>query len=130
MLVVDASAVVAALVDNGPEGVWGRSLLTEELAAPHLLPAEATDTLRRTVLARDLSVDEANLIHAELVRLPLRLYPYHPYAERVWELRHNVTAYDAWYVALAEALDAELATLDRRLARSKGPRCRFLTPGR
>lgn len=54
--------------------------------------------------------------------------PFAPFAERVWELRANVTSYDAWYVAVAEQFDLPLATLDRRLARSAGPRCRFLLP--
>ena len=51
-----------------------------------------------------------------------------PHAERVWALRHNLTAYDAWYVAVAEALDCPLATLDRRLSRASGPACEVLTP--
>jgi predicted nucleic acid-binding protein len=55
------------------------------------------------------------------------LFPYDPFADRVWELRQNVTAYDAWHVALAESLSAPLATLDGRLRRAVGPRCSFLT---
>jgi predicted nucleic acid-binding protein len=61
------------------------------------------------------------------VQLRVDLFPYEVVAARVWELRHNMTAYDAWYVALAEALDSPLATLDARLARAAGPRCRFVT---
>ena len=60
--------------------------------------------------------------------LDLRTHPFAPHAERVWALRHNLTAYDAWYVAVAEALDCPLATLDRRLSRASGPACEVLTP--
>lgn len=128
-LVVDASMVVAAAVDAGPGGVWARAMLTsDDLAAPHLMPVEATNVLRRAVLTGDLSADVASLAHIDLQRLPVVLFPYQPFADRVWELRGAVTAYDAWYVALAEALDADLATLDGRLARAAGPRCPFLTP--
>ena len=65
-----------------------------------------------------------------LLELGVSLFPYAPLAQRIWELRGNVTAYDAWYVALAEALDCELATVDRRLSRAPGCRCPFLTPPR
>ena len=64
----------------------------------------------------------------DLARLPIDLYPFEPVAQRVWELRDTVSAYDAWYVALAEALDVPLATLDTRLAKAPGPRCAFLVP--
>jgi predicted nucleic acid-binding protein len=130
MLVVDALVVVAALVDSGPDGVWADELLgTHPLAAPHLMPVEAANILRRAVLRGDLSADSAALAHADLLALRVDLFPYGPFAARVWELRGNVTSYDAWYVALAEALGARLATLDARLSRSSGPRCRFETPG-
>ena len=131
MLVVDAGLVVAALVDGGREGTWADALLAgEQLAAPHLLPAEVANVLRRAVTGGDLTAEVASLAHADLLALPIELLPYAPFAARVWELRDNVTRYDAWYVALAEALEAPLATLDQRLARSTGPRCRFLTPPR
>lgn len=58
----------------------------------------------------------------------VEFFPYQPCAGRVWELRENVTCHDGWYVAVAELLDAPLATLDGRLANSPGPRCRFLLP--
>lgn len=67
------------------------------------------------------AVVDASLLVAQLV-------PFTPFAERVWELRANVTSYDAWYVAVAEQFDLPLATLDRRLAKATGPRCRFLLP--
>jgi predicted nucleic acid-binding protein len=129
MIVVDASVVVAALVDSGDDGGWADALLGKEpLAAPHLLPVESANILRRAVLAKDISADTATLAHADLLALRVDLYPYEPFAERVWSLRENVTAYDAWYIALAESLNVGLATLDNRLARSPGPRCTFLTP--
>jgi predicted nucleic acid-binding protein len=128
-LVVDASAVVAALVDSGPDGRWAESVLAEDLlAAPHLMPVEAANILRRANLTGDLSADTAALAHDDLVNLRVEMFPYEPHAGRVWELRDTLTAYDAWHVALAESLDAPLATLDRRLARARGPRCPFRVP--
>ena len=127
--VVDASVVVAALIDDGPAGRWAEELLAgQPLAAPHLMPVEAANVLRRAALAGDVSDDIATLAHADLVALPTELFPYEPLATRVWELRGALTAYDAWYVALAETLAAPLATFDGRLARAPGPRCRFLGP--
>ena len=131
MLVVDASFVVAALVDAGPDGIWAEELLAgDDLAAPHLLLVEVANILRRASTSGDLSADTAAIAHAELLALPVELFPYAPFASRVWELRDNVTAYDAWYVALAESLDAKLATLDVRLSRATGPRCTFAVPSR
>lgn len=128
-LVVDAGVVVAALVDSGPDGLWAESVLVQDvLAAPHLLPVEVANILRRAVLAGDLSADAAALAHEDLLLLRIDLFPYEPHGRRVWQLRNNVTAYDAWYVALAESLDAPLATLDRRLARAQGPTCAFRVP--
>ncbi|MBS3941378.1 MAG: type II toxin-antitoxin system VapC family toxin [Actinobacteria bacterium] len=128
-VVIDASVAVAALVDAGPDGQWAEGLLADEpLAAPHLFPVEVANLLRRASLAGDISPDVAALAHADLIDLRVDLFPYEPVAERVWELRGNVTAYDGWYVALAERLGAPLATLDRRLAGAAGPRCPFLTP--
>jgi predicted nucleic acid-binding protein len=126
-LAVDASMVVAALVDSGADGRWAEPLLTSDsLAAPHLLMAEAANILRRSALAGAISAEQASLAHADLLDLRVELFPYAPFASRVWELRENVTCYDAWYVAIAEALNAPLATLDARLAKAPGPRCRFM----
>ena len=80
------------------------------------------------VASAELTADAASLAHADLLALRIELFPYAPFASRVWELRDNVTCYDAWYVALAETLDAPLATLDVRLSRATGPRCRFQLP--
>ena len=128
-LVVDASVVVAALVDGGEAGRWAEEVLLEDhLVAPHLMPVEVANILRRAARAGELSPDAATLAHVELQTLPVDLFPYGPFASRVWALRENLTAYDAWYVALAELLDGELATLDRRLARAPGVACPVRTP--
>jgi predicted nucleic acid-binding protein len=127
--VVDASVVVAALIDDGPAGRWAEELLASTpLAAPHLMPVEAANILRRAALAGDVSDDIASLAHADLLAVGVELFPYELLAERIWELRGAVTAYDGWYVALAESLKAPLATLDARLARAPGPRCKFIGP--
>lgn len=121
--------VVAALVDTGSAGSWAMSaLMSGPLAAPHLLPVEVANVLRRSVLKGNISPDVGSLAHAELVSMRLELFPYAPFADRVWELRPTITAYDAWYVALAEDLGWELATLDLRLSRASGPRCDFAVP--
>lgn len=128
-LVVDASVVVAALVDTGADGNWAEGVLgSDALVAPHLLPVEAANVLRRAVLAGDVTVDSATLAHADLLQLPILLFAYEPFAERVWELRETVSAHDAWYVALAESLGAPFATLDGRLALSPNTHCRFIVP--
>ena len=127
--VVDASVVVAALIDDGPAGRWAEELLASTpLAAPHLMPVEAANILRRAALAGDVSDDIASLAHADLLAVGVELFPYEMLADRIWELRGAVTTYDGWYVALAESLKAPLATLDARLARAPGPRCRFIGP--
>ncbi len=127
--VVDASVLVAALTDDGPAGRWAEEVLgAGELVAPHLAQVEATNILRRLELGGRLSRLEAGAAARDLLLLDLELVPFAPFAQRVWELRANVTSYDAWYVAVAEELDMPLATLDRSLAAASGPRCRFLLP--
>lgn len=128
-LVVDASAVVAALVDDGRDGVWAKTELMESaLIAPHVMPLEAANILRRSELSGRISSDSAVLAHGDLLDLRVALFAYEPFAPRVWELRHNLSSYDAWYVALAESFGVALATLDRRMARAVGPRCEFRLP--
>lgn len=89
---------------------------------------EATNILHRLEMAGKLGRLEAEDAARDLLMIELELVPFAPFAERVWELRSNVTSYDAWYVAVAEELDFPLATLDRRLAAASGPCCRFLLP--
>jgi predicted nucleic acid-binding protein len=93
-----------------------------------LLPVEAANVLRMAELSGDIAPEVASLAYGDLLALRVQMVPYEPFASRVWELRHSVAAYDAWYVAIAERFDLRLATLDRRLARAAGPRCRFLAP--
>lgn len=126
-VVLDASVVVAALIDGGDEGRWAEDVLLDpSLTAPHHLPVEVASILRRAAATGDVSPDTASLAHADLLDLRVELVAYAPLADRVWELRENVTTYDAWYVALAERLDSPLATLDHRLTRATGPRCEIL----
>jgi predicted nucleic acid-binding protein len=127
--VVDASVLIAALIDTGSEGAWAESVLIRgPMHAPALVRAEVTNVLRRLERAKEISTAEANAAHEDLMQLRLELFEFDPLGERVWELRHNLTSYDAWYVALAEALDLPLATLDQRLASASGVNCDFLTP--
>jgi len=126
-LVIDASMVVAGLIDSGADGRWAEALLvSDSLAAPHMMTAEAANILRRSAAAGAISAEQASLAHADLLDLRVEFFPYGPFAARIWELRENVTCYDAWYVAIAEALGAPLATLDARLANAPGPHCRFM----
>lgn len=129
--VVDASVLVRALVDSGPAGQWAEAVIEAGgLHAPELVRVEATNVLRRLERAKEITTAEAIGAHEDLMELNLELFTYEPFAERVWELRHTLTSYDAWYVAVAEALGLPLATLDERLARTSGPTCDFLTPRR
>jgi predicted nucleic acid-binding protein len=128
--VVDSSVLVAALVDTGPHGSWAEKVLAAgSLHAPELALAEATNIFRRLERAKIITTPEANAAQDDLMRLNIDLFPFEPFAERIWELRHHVTSYDAWYVALAEVLKAPLATLDEPLSKSKRVACEFLTPG-
>ena len=128
-IVIDASVIVAALVDTGTDGSWAESLIASEmLIAPELVVVEATNILRRLELAKELSPLESGLAQKDLMRLDVQLFPFHPFAERIWALRNNVTSYDAWYVALAEAIDCSLATLDLKLRKASGIKCAFTVP--
>ena len=128
-VVVDSSVVVAALVDTGDNGAWAEKILEQDdLYAPELLRVEASNVLRRLERGKEITEQEANAAFEDLMELDVELHAFEPFSERVWELRHNVTSYDGWYVALAEALNLPLATLDGRLAKADGPKCRFLTP--
>ncbi len=129
-VVVDSSVVIAALVDSGPDGEWAEEVLANGLLqAPELVRAEATNIFRRLERAKLITTPEANAAQDDLMQLDIELFPFEPFASRIWELRHNVTSYDAWYVAIAEALNLKLATLDEPLSKSDGVTCKFLTPG-
>ncbi len=127
--VIDASVFVAALVDPGPDGRWSEAAITsDDLAGPELALAEACNLLRRLELSRLITRSQADRLHRQMLGIGVRLFPFRPFAERIWRLRSNLTCYDAWYVALAEDLNCPLITLDRRLSRSTGPTCEFVTP--
>ena len=120
MIVADASAVVEVLL-NSPAGEQiGDRLLDpkETIAAPHLLDLEVLQVLRCYNLGGELDSVRAEMAIEDFTDLPIARYPHEPLITRIWELRDNLTAYDAAYVALAEALDAPLLTRDIRLAES------------
>lgn len=124
MIVVDASVVAPALADDGPDGDRARHRLRgEQLIAPELIDLEVLSTLRRA--ARGGRLDERRSSQAldDLAALPLRRVSHLPLVPRAWELRDNLTAYDAAYVALAEALDALLLTADGAFEKVGGVRC-------
>ncbi len=127
--VVDASVLVAALVDSGHASRWAESALADgDLVSPELALAETANILRRLEQSGALSRIEAALAYRDLLRLNMETFAFAPFAERIWELRGGLTSYDAWYVALAEALDCPLATLDLKLTRAPGPMCEFVIP--
>lgn len=122
--VIDASAVVAALLDDGAVGRWCEDRLLEaDLVAPHLLPIEATNILRRTESRGAIDPTGASQGLRDLRRLDVELLPFDVLADRAWELRFNLTTYDACYVAAAEMVGGRLVTLDRKLAKAPGLRC-------
>jgi predicted nucleic acid-binding protein len=124
VIVVDASVLVAGLGDDGTDGQRARErLLDETLVAPELVDLEVISAWRRLVIAKLMPAGRAASALADLADLPLRRSAHQPFLQRIWELRHVVTPYDAAYVALAEALDVVLVTADARLSRASGIRC-------
>lgn len=120
MIVVDASAALAALLNAGPAR---RALASEQLHAPHLIDSEVANGLRRRVAAQELEADTGWTALATMRRLGMTRYPVFAILDRIWTLRDNLSAYDASYVALAELLDCNLLTADARLGRAPGVRC-------
>ena len=127
MIVVDASAVIETLLRTpASEAIEARLFDPREtLHAPQLIDVEVAQAIRRYAANRDIDGERGGAALADLLDLPLRRYPHDFLLPRVWQLRNNLTAYDAVYVALAEALDAPLLTRDRRLARAAGVRIRI-----
>jgi predicted nucleic acid-binding protein len=124
VIVVDASVLAPALADDEGDGDLVRTRLQgEQLAAPELIDLEVTSTLRRATRAGRLDNRRSSQALVDLAALPLKRVPHLPLLPRVWELRENLTAYDAAYVALAETLGALLLTADEPLARASGVRC-------
>jgi predicted nucleic acid-binding protein len=120
VIVVDASAALAALLNRGPAR---QALSDQQLHAPHLIDTEVASGLRRKVLAKEIPSDAAWAALDTLRRLGMTRYPGLCLLDRVWELRENLSAYDATYVALAEDLACGLLTADARLSRAPGIRC-------
>ncbi|HQD14614.1 MAG TPA: type II toxin-antitoxin system VapC family toxin [Ottowia sp.] len=124
MLVIDASVLAVALLDDGRDGDAVRDRLRgEQLAAPALIDLEVASVWRGLARGGHLDPRRVRLALDDLQELPLQRVEHTSLLWRCWELRDNLTIYDAAYVALAEALQAPLLTGDRRLARSTGPRC-------
>jgi predicted nucleic acid-binding protein len=128
-IVCDASALVALLLDGGRDGRWVAQTLTgADLAAPSVAAFESANIIRRHELAGVVSGDQAAQAHADLLDLAIEYWPYEILAARAWELRRNLSSYDASYVALAELTRATLVTLDRRISQAPGLRCAVATP--
>jgi predicted nucleic acid-binding protein len=126
---VDASVLVAALVSSAEDGRWAEGVIGGgDLIAPQLVVVETLNILRRLEASGQITTLEATTAQQDLQRLPIELMPVRPFEERIWQLRANLTSYDAWYVAVAESFGLPLATLDRRLAQAPGPECELVLP--
>lgn len=127
MIVVDASLVVEVLT-NGPLADAIRHELArsgEPLIVPHLLDIEVVSAIRGLSAGRKIEAGRAALVLSDLTGLPAQRCPHVTLLPRIWELRHNFTAYDATYIALAEAMNATLYTSDKRLAKGHRARVRL-----
>jgi predicted nucleic acid-binding protein len=120
MIVIDSSAMIAGLMNDGAARA---ALAREQLHGPHLLDAEVVSVIRGRVLRGHLDAGVGWQLLSTASRLAITRYPSHPLVARIWELRHNLGAYDASYVALAEALDCQLLTADMRIGGAPGLRC-------
>jgi predicted nucleic acid-binding protein len=128
-VVCDSSALAALLLDSGQDGKWVSAFVGDaDLGAPTLVGYETANIIRRHELAGLISPDQAAQAHADLLDLAIEHWPHELLALRAWELRRNLSVYDASYVALAELTRAPLATLDRRIGRAPGLRCTVATP--
>jgi predicted nucleic acid-binding protein len=124
VIVADASVLANAIGDDGPDGTAARAALAgHELSFPELADLEVVSVLRRRWLAKTMSARRFATAVGDLALLPADRYPLLPFMARAYELRANVSPYDATYVALAEQLGCPLLTADARLARAPGPRC-------
>ena len=124
MIVIDASILANVVGDDGTDGDRAREVVAgQELSVPDLVDVEVVSVLRRRWLAKTMTARRFAAAVNDLGALPADRYPVLPFMPRAYELRANVSAYDATYVALAEQLDCALVTADRRLASAPGPRC-------
>lgn len=119
---LDASAAVEMILRTGRgESIAARALEAgEQLHAPHLVDVELTQTLRRLLIARQLTAARAEEAFEDFGLLVIERHEHRTLISRVWALKASLSAYDAVYVALAESLDAPLLTCDERLARARG----------
>jgi predicted nucleic acid-binding protein len=126
VIVLDASAVLEVLLRTPAAAAVERYLFDpdQSLHAPHLIDVEVAQVLRRYANAGNLDPERGRAALADFTGLPLHRYPHEFLLERAWELRANLTAYDAVYIALAEALDAPLLTRDERLRNASGHHAR------
>jgi predicted nucleic acid-binding protein len=124
MLVLDCSAAIDALVEPRDPVLVERLSGARELHAPHLIDVELLHALRRLVATGKLTAERAEYVREDFAALRIRRYPHRPLADRVWALRDNLTAYDATFVALAEALEVPIVTCDGRLASAPVHRAR------
>ncbi len=124
MIVVDASVLANVVGDDGADGDLARAALAgQDVSVPDLVDVEVVSVLRRRWLAKTMTARRFATAIDDLALLPADRYPVLPFMPRAYELRADVSAYDAAYVALAEQLDCSLLTADARLASAPGPRC-------
>jgi predicted nucleic acid-binding protein len=123
LIVADTSAILAVLSADPPDPKLRQRLADDgDLHVPHLLDVEFLHALRRLVASGALTEERATAVRADFADLTLTRYPHHPLADRMWELRHNLSAYDATFITLSEALDVPLVTCDARMAEAPGHR--------
>lgn len=118
--VIDASALLEVVLGEKPDAALRRTTLTAQGAAPELIDLESANTIRALVCRDALAADDGRAALSDIRDTPIARMTHRPLLERIWELRHSLTAYDASYVALAERLDVPLLTCDGRLARAHG----------
>ncbi len=127
MIIVDASALIEVLLGTSAGTRVADRFFAEgeTLHAPHLLDVEVAQVLRKYALAGTFGAQRGAEALEDLADFPIARYPHQPFLSRIWELRHNLTAYDAAYLALAEALAAPLVTRDAKLASAAGHQARI-----
>jgi predicted nucleic acid-binding protein len=127
VIVVDASALLEALLRTPAAAAVEKRLFepSQTLHVPHLLDVEIAQVIRRYAASREIDAERGRAALADLADFPLQRYPHDFLLPRVWDLRNNLTAYDAMYIALAELLDAPLLTRDKRLATAPGHHARI-----
>jgi predicted nucleic acid-binding protein len=129
MIIVDSSVLVAALLADSDFGLWAaQAVAGNRLGAPSVAAFEGANIIRRHAAAGIIQPRQAAAAHRDLALLDIEYWPYHAVAARCWELRDNLTIYDAAFVAMAEATQSPLYTLDQRMIAASGPTCQFVTP--